>query len=93
MKKFYETRTLSASALRSLCIEHDWYTCGDNEEYEHLFSMLHNEYGVPEEMTTDKLAEIAEDIMKHSEITDYTITTVMFAIARKCTSYFDEAID
>ena len=88
--KYTETRILDSSKLRSLCIEHNWYTHGNNEEYAHLFSMLHDEDGCPENMTTDKLAEIAADIMAHSEITDYTITSVMFELARKCYTYFEE---
>lgn len=91
MKKYIETRTLDSTKLRSLCIEHDWYTCGTNEEYAKLFARLHDEDGCPENMTTDKLAEIAADIMEHSDITDYTITTVMYELNKACTTYFDEA--
>lgn len=90
MKKYKETRYLSASKLRALCIERDWYTCGDNEEYEALFNRLHDEDGVEIHLDTEKLAEIAQDIMDHSDITDYTITSVMFELARKCTVIFDE---
>ena len=36
MKKYKEIRTISAYSLRALCIRHDWYTIGDNDEYEHL---------------------------------------------------------
>ena len=91
MTKYTETRVLDMCKLRSLCIEHDWYTCGTNEEYSALFARLHDEMGCPENMTTEKLAEIAADIMAHSEISDYTITSVMFELARACYTYFDEA--
>lgn len=90
---YIETRTLSASKLRALCIEHDWYTCGDNEEYEALFNRLHDAAGCPVNLTAQKLAEIAADIMLHSEISDYTITSVMFALNRACTVVFDEDHD
>ena len=40
MGKYKETRRLSAYALRALCIEHSWYTLGDNEEYDHLLTDL-----------------------------------------------------
>ena len=87
--KFTETRTLSASKLRAICIEHDWYTRGTNEEYGRLFDKLTDCCGCPEHLTTEKLVEIAEDIWEHSEITDYTIETVLFALARACFTYFD----
>ena len=91
MTKYTETRFLDGIKLRSLCIEHDWYTCGTCEEYDGLFARLHDENGCPENMTTEKLAEIATDIMEHSEITDYTIIAVMFELARACRTYFDVA--
>lgn len=87
--KFTETRTLSASKLRSICIKNDWYTCGTNDEYSRLFDRLTDCCGCPENLTTDKLVEIAEDIMEHSEITDYTIESVLFELARCCFTYFD----
>lgn len=87
--KFTETRTLSASKLRSVCIEHDWYTCGTTEEYCRLFAKLTDCCGFPEHMTTEKLVEIAEDIWEHSHITDYTIETVLSELARACFTYFD----
>lgn len=91
MKKYIETRAMDSSKLRSLCIKNDWYTCGTNEEYGRLFARLHDEYGCPVNLTTEKLAEIAEDIMEHSDVRGYTIATVMSELARVCYSYFDEA--
>lgn len=89
--KFTETRTMSASKLRALCIKNDWYTCGDNEEYSRLFDRLTDCCGFPENLTTEKLVEIATDIWEHSDITDYTIETVLFELARACYTYFDVA--
>ena len=90
MKKYTETRVLDMYKLRSLCIEHDWYTCGTNEEYDALFDRLYDEIGCLVNMTTEKLAEIADDIMEHSRISDYTITSVMAEMARACYTYFEE---
>lgn len=87
--KFKETRTLAADKLRSLCIKNNWYTCGTNEEYSRLFDRLTDCCGYPENLTTEKLAEIAIDIWEHSRITDYTIETVLFELARNCYTYFD----
>lgn len=87
--KFKETRTMSASKLRALCIQRNWYTRGTNEEYSRLFDKLNDCCGCPEHLTTEKLVEIAEDIWDHSNITDYTIETVLFELARNCYTYFD----
>ena len=87
--KFTETRTLNDSKLRAICIQHDWYTCGTNEEYSRLFDKLTDCCGCPVHRTTEKLVEIAEDIWDHSRITDYTIETVLFELARACFTYFD----
>lgn len=87
--KYTEHRTLSADKLRALCIKNDWYTCGDCEEYENLFNRLHDENGDRVEMTTEKLAEIASDILEHSD-TDYNIPNIMFELARACFTYFTE---
>lgn len=91
MAKYTETRILSSTKLRSLCIKHDWYTCGTNEAYSALFDRLHDDMGCPENMTTEKLAEVAADIMEHSKITEYTITAVMYELARACDTYFEES--
>lgn len=87
--KFTETRTLDASKLRSLCIKNNWYTRGTNAEYSRLFDRLTDCCGCPKHLTTEKLVEIAEDIWEHSKITDYTIETVLFELARACYTYFD----
>lgn len=87
--KFNEIRTMSVSKLRSVCIKNNWYTRGTNEEYYRLFDRLHDCCGCPEHLTTEKLVEIAEDIWKHSQITDYTIETVLFELARNCYTTFD----
>lgn len=91
MAKYTETRILTPAKLRSLCIAHDWYTCGTNEAYRALFELLYDDMGCPENMTTEKLAEVAADIMDHSKITEYTITAVMYELAKACDTYFDEA--
>ena len=90
MAKYKETRILDSTKLRSICIKHDWYTRGTCEEYANLFAHLHDDFGNNLNMTTEKLAEIAADIMDHSDIQDYTITSVMYELAANCYSYFDE---
>lgn len=88
--EFVETRVMHACDLRSLCIKRNWYTCGTNAEYENLFSMLHDATFEPVNMTTEKLAEVAADIMAHSELhPDYEITSVMYELAQICNTFFD----
>lgn len=89
--KFTETRTMSPSKLRSICIKNQWFTRGTNEEYSRLFDRLEDCCGCPENLTTEKLVEIAEDIWEHSDINDYTIETVLFELASACHTYFDVA--
>lgn len=91
MNKYTETRTMEADKLRALCIKNSWYTRGTCAQYNNLFDRLYDSDGCPVNLTTEKLAEIAQDIMEHSEITDYTITSVMFELARFATVYFDIA--
>lgn len=96
MKKYTEKRTLQASELRALCIRKNWYTCGTNAEYCAMFDRLRSGY-LPAEMTTEKLAEIAEDILQHSDAQDCNdgylqdIPGIMFELAKICDTCFEEA--
>jgi hypothetical protein len=67
----------------------NWYTCGTNEEYGRLFGKLTDCCGFPENLTTEKLVDIAEDIWEHSEITDCTIEMVLSELAQACFIHFD----
>lgn len=88
--KFKEYRTMDASTLRRVCIANNWYTNGTNEEYGNLFSRLRNCYGYAENLTTEKLVEIANDIWEHSEMpSDCTLETVLFELNRNCCTTFD----
>ena len=81
-----EIRTLDARMLRSLCIEHDWYTRGDNEEYDHLLQEL--AAGKPH-LDTAGIIAIAEDIAAHSDPeAGWTVEGIAFEVARACTVTF-----
>lgn len=88
--KYIEKRILLPLRLRTLCCERNWYTKGTNEEYEKLLSSLVDSDGRAFHMTTEKLAEIAADIIEHSNMPDYTMTAAMFELARECYTYFEE---
>ena len=73
--KYTETRILYASDLRTLCIRENWYTLGDNDEYDTLMCKT-----FCPNLTTDVIADIAQDIKNHSE-TDTEIPEIMYAVA------------
>ena len=85
-----EKRTLSMYRLRSLCATNEWYTCGTNDDYANLLSSVRDDNFEPVEMTTQKLAEIAEDIMRHSDMpADYDLCCVMYELAKVCETCFE----
>lgn len=87
--KYKEIRTLSEDDLRSLCIRRGWYTNGTSEQYARLFDRLRDKKGYHVNMTADKLAEIAADIMEHSDLRDYDdIVFIMSRLTRECVSIF-----
>lgn len=69
-------RHWSPMRVRETCIKHDLYTCGDNEEYQHMLQCV----GSLPYPNIEDLYRIAEDIQKHSK--DQTITNVMFLLER-----------
>lgn len=90
---YKETRRISATALRQLCINMNWYTGGDNEEYEHLLFDLADH---KEHLETSDIIEIAEDIAAHSNLDDAspeedTISSIAFELTRIATTTFKKA--
>ena len=85
MNRYKEIRTLSAYSLRELCIRQNWYTRGDNAEYEHLLLDL---AANKDHLTTEDIIEIAEDIVAHSAPKDlqecYDIGSVAWEVNRAC---------
>lgn len=80
-----EMRYISPEEVRSLCIERNWYTCGDNEQYSYMLSVLCDK----ENITTQDMIIIATDIRTHSE-TDASIAEVATALANISTTIFYE---
>ena len=87
MKYGYKViRRLSSDALRTLCLERAWFTEGDNEEYN---KMLAN--GQKEDITSDDIVEIANDIIEHTdELSMSNFTDVCNAILFKSYSFMIE---
>lgn len=87
-KQYKEVRKISVSALRQLCVDKDWYTAGDNDEYGHLLFDLAAD---KENLTTADIIEIAADIMEHSELDDdCTVESIAFEVARIANVFFEE---
>lgn len=59
---------------------------GDNAAYNHLLYDLADD---KENITTEDIVEIAQDIMEHSD-TDQELTSICFDVARIATTFFEE---
>jgi len=84
MKKYVEKRKMTMESLRGLCVRNDWYTSGTNAEYDKLLMMTK-----ADDITTDVLVRMANDILIHSE-TDHYMESVLFELSRICYSVFEK---
>ena len=66
-------RFWSISSVRDMCIKNNLYTCGDNDEYEHMLSLVRRLYP-----NVENIYFVAENICKHSK--EQTITNVMYML-------------
>ncbi|MDD2958527.1 MAG: hypothetical protein PHR92_08360, partial [Lachnospiraceae bacterium] len=73
---------LSATELRSLCIQERYYTSGCCADYEHMF-----ELAVKENISDHDIQLIAEDIKRHSK-TDDSVAVIMTRILNVCYFYY-----
>lgn len=60
-----ETRRLVWEEVRTLCIKDDYYTKGNNGDYENLLFNLCSESNVA---TLELIEEVATDILEHSDV-------------------------
>lgn len=84
--RYREVRRIYSEELRALCIKNGWYTRGDCTAYSHLLNEMANE---KENITTDDIVEIAQDILEHSD-TDQELTSICFDIAKIAVTFFEE---
>ena len=85
--KIKEIRTLTPTRLRSLCIRCNWYTKGDNAEYDHL--LLDLTHDGREHMTTEDIEAVARDIMEHSVLdSEQDLLSVMWSVNDACDTVF-----
>lgn len=74
-----EVRKISAASLRNLCIEKNWYTKGDSDDYRHLLFVMAD---YKENITTEDIEEIARDIIEYSDISTEEFTSVCSEVAQ-----------
>lgn len=85
--KIIETQRLSIEAVRNVCIKADWYTKGDNEDYDKMFKKV-KALRDKQIITADDLYPIALDIHMHNN-TDDTVEYIMYVLATKINRFFD----
>lgn len=85
-----EIRWISGTKVRQVCINYEWFTCGDVEEYAELFECIYDISNNCRNVTTDMLEVIARNIKKYID-TDYNIADIMFVLNEECcTTFFEE---
>lgn len=80
---FKSFRQMKDTKIRSICIEHELYTLGDNTAYFAMFDKATQKTASAEEF--DQLVyEVAKDILQHSE-TNMPIESMMFYLFNQAT--------
>ena len=74
--KIIESRFWDMNDLRSACIRNDFYTCGNNEEYERLLLSIRKI-----EPSLENMQKVAEDILEHSE--GQTLTNILWVLGNE----------
>ena len=80
-----ETRKLSMSELRMVCVENRYYTRGNNYDYDNLLGMVEDENYETKELTSDLVLALALDIAEHSEIEEMML--ISGADYEECIAY------
>lgn len=96
MKKAYIVhKCLEPMAVRSLCIQQNWYTRGTTLEYERMLQSLLDEHHMSRDTITDQdIIDLAEDIAEHSDLDDLepetdAVSCIAFELARLVTTIFE----
>ena len=81
-RSYAEQRRIGAEELRTICILHGWYSKGTCSQYDRLFQRACS----IDNLTTEDIANIAEDIIEHSDeesLSGYEFEDVMYAVILK----------
>lgn len=87
-----ESSVMYWDMVRSLCISKNLYTRGTAEQYRELEKIIDSWQQSENEVTTEMLQIVAENILEHSE-TEYEIESLMFEISRSCVNRFYAAAE
>lgn len=60
--EYTEFRRMESTKMQALCIKHNWYNAGTNEEYRHLLFELCGY----RHLSTADVSEIVDDIIAHT---------------------------
>lgn len=83
-----EIRLISSVKVRNACVEHNWFTCGSQEEYEIFLEYIYKLNLETRNITTNRLEHVAKKIKQYSD-TEYDVAAIMFVLANDCCkSYF-----
>ena len=77
-KAFKFKRVWSSKSVRECCIKYEWYTLGDNTDYEKMLRYVDSN-----KPTDRNITKVAENIFNYSEKDGRDITTVAFALAKE----------
>lgn len=83
-----ETRILRSEDVRTLCIEHDWYTRGDVRDYMDLALLIDNMF----DFSNQEIYLIARNIQNHS-VTDMDIDTIMYYVNSKVIRFYHVEVE
>lgn len=74
--EFKVLKVLDIADVREMCIEHQYYTHGDNRAYSNMFDMIPR----CEDISDEILTQVAQDILDHSR-TDDTLEDILIYLA------------
>ena len=80
---YEERRILNATTLHKLCTKNGWYSKGTFQQYANLMDTLYDLDGIPVNLTTEMICDIATDIWNHSE-TNCSIEAIMVKLIGEC---------
>lgn len=84
MPKVEITKMWSCDRVREMCIRMNFYTCGNNKEYEEMLDYVY-EHKTPDD---SDIYTVAVDILNHSK--DQTLGNIMYSLVRDCVHTFYE---
>ena len=74
-------RVWSMQSVRKVCINCNWYTEGDNKEYNNMLMFVESH-----KPTDRNIEKVACDIYSHSEKGDRTVRSVAYVLAKESIS-------